>query len=171
MSTSMHNGGKWTDARFTSFIKGILRAGSNKWPPKWTVRSRSRQSRGVYLCAGYERKPHEVPASVRSKGKRQNNVYVDHITPIIGRGGFTSWDDFINGLYCEESNLQVLCLDCHSRKTKDEREKSKEIRMAKSLETEKPRLLEDMVQAESGEAQTICKDKLPKKQRKAKSRK
>lgn len=118
----MRNSGKWTEARFTSFVKGILRAGSNKWPPKWEVRTRSRQSRGIYLCKGHGRKPHAVAASIRIGSKRHNNVFVDHIKAIVGRSGFSSWDDFINNLYCEVDNLQVLCKACHDLKTKEEKE-------------------------------------------------
>jgi hypothetical protein len=124
--SKLRNNGQWTEARFNSFIKGILRAGSNKWPPKWKVRTGSRRSRGIYLCNGYERKPHEVAASIRIKGKRYINVYVDHIKAIVGRSGFTTWDDFINALYCEVDNLQVLCKACHDAKSKAEKLERKE---------------------------------------------
>ena len=32
---SQRNGGKWTEARYRSFITSTLRAGSRKWPPKY----------------------------------------------------------------------------------------------------------------------------------------
>lgn len=121
----MHNSGKWTEARFTSFIKGILRAGSNKWPPKYATRKQAWRERGLYECAGYGRKRHSAPASVVVKGKRTNNIFVDHIKPIIGRAGFTSWDDFISNLFCEVDNLQVLCKQCHDAKSKSEKEERK----------------------------------------------
>ena len=69
--------------------------------------------RGVYTCAGYECPPHEAAAK---------DVAVDHIHPVIDpETGFTSWDDTINRLFCEAEGLQVLCRDCHKRKTADER--------------------------------------------------
>jgi hypothetical protein len=117
----MRNGGKWTEARWVSFVKGVLRAGSNKWPPKWDILRQARTKRGFYECAGYERSRHEVPASVVVKSKRTRNVFVDHIAPVVGGTGFTSWDDFIEGLYCEVDNLQVLCKSCHDAKSKTER--------------------------------------------------
>lgn len=123
----MRNSGNWTEARFTSFVKGILRAGSNKWPPKWEVRRKARQARGIYYCAGFKRKGHPATASIRERGrsKKCNNIFVDHISPIVGRAGFTNWDDFINKLYCEVDNLQVLCKQCHDLKTKSEKEERK----------------------------------------------
>jgi hypothetical protein len=35
--------------------------------------------------------------------------------------GFTSWDDFIERLYCGKENLQVLCKECHDKKTLKEK--------------------------------------------------
>lgn len=126
MPSSIRNGGKWTEARFNSFIKGILRAGSSKWPPKWEVRKAARTARGLYKCAGYLCKAHIVTASVKVRGKRKNNVFVDHKIPIVGNSGFASWDAFIEGLYCEVDNLQVLCKACHDAKSKAEKIERKE---------------------------------------------
>lgn len=127
-----HNGGKWTEARFNSFIKSALRSASRKWPPKWAVRKAAWVSRGVYTCAGYETKPHATTASISmGRGrKRVNNIFVDHIQPVGGpeEGG---WDGVIKRLYCEVDGLQVLCRKCHDLKTKDERIKQKEERNAR----------------------------------------
>jgi 5-methylcytosine-specific restriction endonuclease McrA len=123
----MRNGGKWTEARWVSFVKGVLRAGSNKWPPKWECKRAARTERGVYKCEGFARSRHTVPASIVVKGKRQNNIFVDHVAPIVGGNGFTSWDDFIEGLYCEVDNLQVLCKECHDAKSKAERTLRKKV--------------------------------------------
>lgn len=130
MKERKYNGGQWTEARFNSFIKNALRAASLKWPPKFNVRTAARTSRGVYLCAGYSRQPHSVRASLPPKKgnkKRINNVQVDHVKPVIDpRTGFTSWDNVIKRMFCEAEGLQVLCHDCHQKKTKAEREEAKE---------------------------------------------
>lgn len=113
MSDRIYNNGTWTKPRFQSFIKGILRSGSNRWGPKFTVKKKAWLRRGVYLCAGYNVEPHEAQAK---------DVAVDHIRPVIDPSiGFTTWDDLINNLFCEADNLQVLCKDCHKAKTADER--------------------------------------------------
>lgn len=58
--------------------------------------------------------------------KRQNNVFVDHIVPVVDAVvGWTSYDDFIERLFCNSDNLQVLCKECHDAKSADEKEKRK----------------------------------------------
>ena len=119
-----YNSGMWTEARFHSFIKSALRAASNRWGPKYEVQKAARIERGIYLCAGYKRKPHSVPASLPPKqgNKRRRKVTVDHIVPIIDpTKGFETWDKLISNLFCEVDGLQLLCSDCHTDKTKDER--------------------------------------------------
>lgn len=44
----------------------------------------------------------------------RSEVQVDHIEPI---GRWVSWDLFIEKLFCEVENLQVLCKACHKLKT------------------------------------------------------
>ncbi len=48
------------------------------------------------------------------------DVQVDHTKPI---GPGLSWDEFIESLFCEKENLQVLCVPCHKEKTKREKVK------------------------------------------------
>ena len=125
MVSKTRNGGNWTDARFATFIKSALRAASHKWGPRHRVRKRSHIGRNLYVCSGYGRGPHNVRATVKHptrKGKRVNNVQVDHIIPVVDPiEGFVSWDEYIKRMFCEEDGLQVLCHACHTRKTKDER--------------------------------------------------
>lgn len=127
-----YNGGQWTQARFNSFIKSALRNASMRWPPKSRVKQKARVKRGVYLCAGYKRKKHEVPATLpppSGKKQRIQNAVVDHIKPVIDpRKGFQSWDKLIKRMFCEEEGLQVLCYECHSKKTEDEKEIKKNAR-------------------------------------------
>jgi len=75
------------------------------------------------MCAGYNRKPHETPASMAPKkgNKKRRQVAVDHIDPVIPPEGFSSWDDTIQRMFCEKDGLQLLCPDCHDEKTADER--------------------------------------------------
>jgi len=80
------------------------------------------------MCAGYGIKPHEVPASfVNEKGKRVNNVLVDHRDPVVDPvRGFTTWDELVDRLFVEADGLQVLCFECHANKTADERQVRKD---------------------------------------------
>ena len=127
MKDKPRNNGEWTEARYHSFIKGALRSASVRWPPKHRVRRAAWIKRGVYKCAGYKRRAHQVPVSIEKNKKRINNVTVDHIVPIVDPNkGFESWDKVIERMFCEAEGLQVLCMSCHKAKTKDERIKKKE---------------------------------------------
>lgn len=113
------NSGQWTEGRYRSFITSILRAGSRKWSPIHTTRKKARVKRGYYKCNACK---NSVTASKVIKGKRVPNVFVDHINPVVDPiKGFTTWDDYIERLYCEEDNLQVLCRSCHDNKTQKEK--------------------------------------------------
>lgn len=50
----------------------------------------------------------------------------DHIEPIIPldrKATDMTWDELIERLYCAEENIQLLCKDCHKKKTSAERVK------------------------------------------------
>lgn len=89
-------------------VYGIRRV-SVFWPARKEARDRARVSYGKYKCACC----HGV---FKSK-----DTEVDHIDPIVGPEGFTSWDLLISNLFCSVDNLQVLCKACHKEKTAQER--------------------------------------------------
>lgn len=104
-----------TEAAFVTFVKNQLRAASRKWKPINEVFKAARVGRGLYLCAECQ----QIVPLTRNKKKW---VSVDHKEPIVNpHTGFTTWDSFINNLFCEEENLQTLCGDCHTKKSKEER--------------------------------------------------
>jgi 5-methylcytosine-specific restriction endonuclease McrA len=109
----------WTAARRKAFIVSVLRAGTRRWPPKYEtlnaaktekkINKRTKRLAQHYLCAICE---DEFPAT---------NVQVDHIIPVVDPvKGFKDWNTFIKRLFCEASNLQTVCKECHKRKTKEE---------------------------------------------------
>lgn len=111
--------GTWTEARWTSFVKSALRGASRKWKPKNDCLRKARVSRGIYKCACCGG---EFPKHTIENGKKVNNANVDHIKPVIDPAtGFTTWDDYIENLFCEEENFQVLCHGCHEIKTNEEK--------------------------------------------------
>lgn len=112
----------WTAGRIKAFITSVLRSGYRKWPPKYTVlneakvgKKKNKKTNRIaqhYKCAKCKK---EFPLS---------DIQVDHIEPVVDpTTGFTNWDDFITRLFCDESNLQVLCVTCHNKKTDSERKK------------------------------------------------
>ena len=118
------NGGEWTDARFRSFVTSALRAASRRWPPKFKalkeafVGRKTNKKTGKlamhYKCA--KCKKHFVATDVQ----------VDHIFPVVDpKTGFVSWDLFIDRIFCEIENLQVMCKPCHKVKTEEEKAERK----------------------------------------------
>lgn len=111
---------KWTEAKFRSFIKNQLRGATRKWEPIQSIKKKANVKRGFYLCASCKE---TVPLTTKNGRKRVKNVFVDHIQPIINpETGFTTWDECIDRMFCEEENLQLLCKSCHDIKSKEERE-------------------------------------------------
>jgi 5-methylcytosine-specific restriction endonuclease McrA len=109
-------GESWTEARYWSFIRGLLRQGFNKYPVKFKVKNANRRRDGRRF---------EYPCALCNDWFPDKEVQVDHIRPC---GSLKSYDDlpsFVSTLYCESDNLQVVCTTCHQAKTNDERRRRK----------------------------------------------
>jgi 5-methylcytosine-specific restriction endonuclease McrA len=121
-------GNTWTEARFKSFIKGNLRSATRKWAPISNCLKEARVKRGLYLCNLCKQ---EVPSSIKNdEGKRIKNALVDHINPIVDPAvGFTNWDEIVDRMFCEGDNLQVLCHECHQKKSNEEKDVAKQRRI------------------------------------------
>ena len=112
----IYNNGNWTTARFNSFVTSILRSGSRRWPPKYQVLNEAKTEKKINPDSG--RIAQHFLCAQCGKEHTAKNVQVDHIAPI---GYDKSWDDWIDGLFCERENLQVLCKPCHKIKTQQEK--------------------------------------------------
>ena len=50
------------------------------------------------------------------------DIQVDHAVPVVNPDvGFVDWNTFIDRLFCDKTNLAVLCKDCHKAKTDHEK--------------------------------------------------
>ena len=120
----MRNGGKWTEARYRSFVTSTLRAGSRKWPPKYETLNAAKTEKKINKATG--RLAQHYLCAMCEQQYTQKDVQVDHIKPVVDpKKGFVSWDTYIDRMFCEGKNLQVLCKVCHVEKTKLEKEISK----------------------------------------------
>lgn len=113
-----YNGGTWSAGKFNSFITSILRSGSRRWAPKYLALDRAKTEKKVNETTG--RIAQHFLCSSCSMDFPAKGVQVDHIKP-MGKG--RTWDEFINELFCEEDNLQVLCVPCHAKKSREENKK------------------------------------------------
>lgn len=113
--------GTLTEAGFRGRIKSALRKSSRFWKPitecKHEARCEEKQINPetgrlcfFSLCSSCRE---EVP---------EKHTQVDHISPVVDPlVGFQGWDEYIERLFCEKENFQVLCKPCHEEKTNTEK--------------------------------------------------
>lgn len=109
------NGGLWTRGRFDSFITSILRSGSRRWGPKYSTLNAAKTEKRTNVKTG--RMAQHYRCAACQEEFTQKDIEIDHINPI---GREKTWDQFIDGLFCEADNLQAICKPCHKVKTKEE---------------------------------------------------
>ena len=111
-----YNGGTWTRGRFNSFVTSILRSGSRRWGPKYECLNAAKTEKKVNVSTG--RVAQHFLCNECGHDFPQKQIEVDHKIPI---GTEKTWDEFIDRLFCERDNLQVLCRECHKQKSLKER--------------------------------------------------
>jgi 5-methylcytosine-specific restriction endonuclease McrA len=53
-------------------------------------------------------------SSCHTKGLTSKQIALDHVLPVVDvKNGWTNWEDFINRLFCDESNFSLICEPCH----------------------------------------------------------
>lgn len=115
------NGGRWTEGRFRGFITSALRSAFRRWQPKYETLAAGFVGSKINKKSGRVAKHYEC--ALCGGEFPQSGVQVDHKVPI---GSTASWDEFVEKLFCESDNLQVLCIPCHKKKTKKDNKKKNE---------------------------------------------
>jgi 5-methylcytosine-specific restriction endonuclease McrA len=116
------NAGTMTESAFWSFIRSALRQKSRWWKPIAEAKHRAKrkyvgpqQGRGKqkweYQCAGC------------LDWFPDKEVNVDHRIPAGTLRCANDLPGFVERLFCEVDNLQVLCTTCHDKKTANEKSK------------------------------------------------
>lgn len=107
--------------RVKNFVISALRKAVMRWAPRskvlnaaktdqpYTIEKPNDRSRIAYICAA-------------CKGVfRSKEINVDHIIPVVDpKVGFSTFDDYVERLFVEEEGWQILCIECHNVKTKEE---------------------------------------------------
>jgi 5-methylcytosine-specific restriction endonuclease McrA len=115
----------WTEGRWRAFVTSALRSASRRYPPKYETLNDSKTEKKVNVKTG--RLAQHYRCAECNDEFVAKDVEVDHIRPVIDpKRGFTSWDDYINRLFCDKKNMQTLCKECHLVKTKQEKDERKE---------------------------------------------
>ena len=115
---------EWTDGRRRSFVTSVIRGGFRRWPPRFDALKLAYRDVQINEATGRSAKHYECNEC--HKLFPSKSVQVDHIRPVVEPlDGFISWDVFIERLFCDASNLQILCTDCHKKKSAEERKQRK----------------------------------------------
>lgn len=109
-------GGRWTQARYDSFIRSALRRAFIKWPVQYDVR---REARRDYQ-GDNPRQKHEYQCALCEGWFAAKETQVDHFPPC---GSLRPLDTFVERLFCERKGLRLLCKPCHKQVTKEQRTK------------------------------------------------
>lgn len=89
-----------------AFAKQALRRASYRWPARNQAVKEARIERGVYECK-------ECKTRVPNRDKE-----LDHVEPVVRTSGQTqTLGEFASRLFCGLEGFQVLCNNCHSRKS------------------------------------------------------
>ncbi len=113
------NAGTMTESAFWSFIRSALRQKSRWWKPISECKLKARRA----YKGPNKRQKFEYQCKKCKKWFAEKNINVDHIKPAGSLNCAEDLPGFINRLFCEQDNLQVLCTECHDKKTKLEKEK------------------------------------------------
>lgn len=110
------NAGTMTESAFWSFIRSSLRQRSRFWKPILLAKEKAKRQ---YEGSNKKQK-YEYQCNACKKWYAAKSVQVDHIIPAGNLQSAKDLPGFVERLFCEVDNLQVLCTDCHDAKTKSE---------------------------------------------------
>jgi 5-methylcytosine-specific restriction endonuclease McrA len=112
------NAGTMTESAFWSFIRSALRQKSRWWKPITQCKMKSRRAyKGPNKRQKFEYQCNECKLWFPDK-----KINVDHVIPAGTLRCANDLPGFVERLFCEIDNLQVLCSGCHDVKTKNEKD-------------------------------------------------
>jgi 5-methylcytosine-specific restriction endonuclease McrA len=112
------NSGTLTESAFWSFIRSALRQKSRWWKPISEAKAKAKRP----YTGPLKRQKFEYQCNQCKNWFPDKKINVDHICPAGSLKSAQDLPDFIERLFCEVDNLQVLCETCHNAKTKSEKD-------------------------------------------------
>lgn len=110
----------WSDAKYRSWIVSLLRKGTLRYPPRNEVLREARTEKKINPSSG--RLAQHYKCAECGGEFPMSMMVIDHIEPVVGKEGFTTWDNYISRMFCPKENLQALCDNCHLVKSNKEKE-------------------------------------------------
>jgi len=111
------NNGTLTESAFWSFIRSGLRQKSRWWKPITQCKLNAKRD----YTGPNKRQKFEYQCNSCNKWFADKNINVDHIQPAGSLNCANDLPGFVERLFCEVDNLQVLCSGCHNIKTQNEK--------------------------------------------------
>jgi len=121
--------GKKKASSLREWLVWQIRRLSYRWPPRSEALDAARR-----IAREFEARPGVPPKSVSRRIRLffacatcgriypRRGVSVDHIDPVVDpKRGWAGWDSYLERLFCEADGFQILCNDCHDKKTERER--------------------------------------------------
>lgn len=113
------NAGTMTESAFWSFIRSALRQKSRWWKPITECKTKARRP----YKGSNKRQKFEYQCNTCKLWFPEKKINVDHMVPAGSLNTGQDLPGFVERLFCEQENLQVLCETCHDKKTKLEKQK------------------------------------------------
>jgi len=111
------NAGTMSESAFWSFIRSGLRQKSRWWKP---ITQCKLEAKRPYKGTN-KRQKFEYQCNECKNWYQEKLINVDHIVPAGSLNCANDLPTFVERLFCETNNLQVLCEACHNVKTQNER--------------------------------------------------
>ncbi len=111
------NAGTMTESAFWSFIRSGLRQKSRWWKPITECKLKAKRA----YKGPNKRQKFEYQCNQCKNWFPEKQINVDHIEPAGSLNCAADLPGFVERLFCEQDNLQVLCEACHDIKTKNEK--------------------------------------------------
>ena len=118
------NSGTMTEAAFRNWILNILRGKSRMWKPIQEVRKAAQRK----YVGDNKRRKWIYECSICHSLVPAEELNIHHIVPVVDIEGFTTYEDYINRLFCEADNLIACCVNCHNHIHENDKSIKKEMR-------------------------------------------